>query len=188
MHVFDSDLAVERGDVLALHMTQGSGVGTRARSGAATNRWSPQLRGIVRAPELAAGSGFDHELLLRVELVAGQDQRRPRQVNGAAAAALPAGRDVRRRRGRFENGKPFDVAVVEVGGRLVLDMHRDGARIARLDLPGFRPGGRLIAFDVEPDPSEREKSGVYMEYANENSTRILSHYVDAFSREIVFVN
>ena len=188
IHVFDTDLAVERGDVLALQVVDGSGVGMRAAPGATTNRWIPQLRA-QRPPDLAPGSGLDGELLLRAELVRGEDQRRPRQVLGAEAARLEDGRDVRRRRLRYANGEPVEIALVEISGRLVLDLFRDGRRLARQDLPGFRPaGGRLITFELAAEPSEPEQIGVYIEYANENSARILSHYLDAFGREFHYVN
>ena len=188
IHTFATDLAVERGDVLAIQVVDGSGVGVRPLPGATTTRWIPQLRA-RRPPDLAAGTGMDGELLLRAEVIPGEDQRRPRQVVGAAAARLEDGRVVRRTRLRYGNGEPAEIRLVAIGERMAVDLHRDGRRIARLDMPGFRPaGGRLITFEVLAEESEPEQIGVYIEYANENSSRILSHYADAFAREFNFVN
>ena len=186
---FATELAVEPGDILALQVRPGSGVGARASDGATTNRWIPPV-GPPRKPDLGPRSGFDDELLLRVELVPGAEKARPRQVTGAAAATLPDGKVVKRSRLRFTNGTPVEYALVDLGDHFALDYSSRGRRLARQDLPpDFHPqDGRVITWEVENDDSEDAKVGIYVEYVNGNSARILSHYADAYESEFDFVD
>ncbi|MEA2195642.1 MAG: hypothetical protein QOG42_2076, partial [Solirubrobacteraceae bacterium] len=187
VYLFATELAVERGDVLAVRVLPGAGIGVRGGvAGAATDRWIPRLKGTPRAPR----AGVAAELLLRAELLPGREPAAPPQVTGAAAAALPAGRVVRSRRARYNDGRAVDIAVVDLPGHVALDLRRDGRRVARQELPDFRPGdGRVITLEVEPDEeTEAEQVGVFVEYANAGSARILSHYVVAYGREFQFVN
>lgn len=189
VYVFHTDLAVERGDLLAVHVVPGSGIGARAAvPGATTNRWIPPNHS-RRPPDLPAGSGFDSELLLRVELSPGRQPTLPRQVTGSAVAALPAGHVVRRTQLHYTNGRPVEVALVALPGRFALDLWRSGQRVARMDVPDFRPrNGRLLTFEVEREPTESEVVNILLEYVNEDSARILSHFAVAYAREFEFVN
>jgi hypothetical protein len=188
VHVFNTDLAVERGDVLSLRLVPGSGIGTRPAAGATTNRWLPSLRA-RRVPDLGAGTGLDREVLFRAELMPGE-QRLPRQVTGEAAARLPAGRVLRRARARFARRAPLDLALVAVGGGVAMDLASGGVRLARLDMPTFiAPRGRVVTFSVVPgDPKAPPFVELFIEWANEDSARILSHYFVAHAREFEFVN
>ena len=181
---FPTDLAVERGDLLGLVVIPGSGVGARATEGATTERWIPHLA-LTRPPDFAAGQGFDHELLLRVELVPGGKQRLPQQVVGAAAERLPPGRLVSRRRTRYLDGRRVEIDVVAVGKHVLLDELLEGRRVTRIALPGFRAGGRVVTLEVTPG---EDSVDVYVEYVGADSARILSHYGTAEPRGFVFVN
>ena len=68
--MYDTDLPVERGDILGLVVLPGSAAGGRATKGATTERWLPHV-GVARPPDFGPGQGFDRELLLRVEFVPG---------------------------------------------------------------------------------------------------------------------
>ena len=185
--VFDTDVAVERGDVLAVRVIAGSGVGVRAPvAGAATLRWIPRLRGTPRPSQ----AGPRAELLLRAELLPDMAPELPPQVKGSAAAGLPAGRVRRVIHMRYNNGRPAVLKLVDLPGRMALDLFRDGRRVARQQLPDFRPGsGRVVQMQVEPaEETEAEQIGITIDYANAGSTRILSHYVVAYGREFEYFN
>jgi hypothetical protein len=186
VHLFDTNLAVERGDVVGLAVLPGSAAGARPEvDGAKATRWTPYVNMGKRLDR-----GFENELLLRVEYVRGGQQRLPDQVTGAAAADLTAGRVVRRRQLRFTSGRPVEIALVSLGGRFALDEFLDGRRTARIDVPDdVRPGeGRIITFDVHAPPAARETVEISIEYARTDSARILRHFYGAFPREFEFVN
>jgi hypothetical protein len=188
VHTFTTDLPVVQGDLIGLLTVPGSGgVGVRdGVEGATTRRWIPLVRA-ARLADRGPGTGMDGELLLRVEELPGVDPRSPHQVTGAAAASLPDGRVRVRRRLRFSNGRPVEVRLVELGDRLVFDELLRGRRTARVDVPGFRPGkGRIIELEVYAE-AEPQHLGVYIEFNNEESARILHHFYDVFPREFHFV-
>jgi hypothetical protein len=189
VHVFDANVAVERGDLLGLVLVPGSGVGARAGvDGATTMRWSPYLCCGPHPPDRGPGTGFDHELLLRVDYVAGVQQRLPHQVTGAAALNLEPGRVRAHRKLHFMNGRPVEIALVAVGGRIVLDQFLGGRRSARIDVPDFRAkGGQIILFDVYAT-GDPEGLSIYISYANEESARVLKHYYEAGPYEFGFVD
>jgi Protein kinase domain len=188
-HLFETEVAAERGDLVGVIAIPGSGLGVRTGvDGASTRRWIPLLTGTGPANR-GPGTGFDHELLFRVEFLPGAQQRQPEQVAGAEAEELSPGRLHARRKIRFESGRPVEVALVEVGGRFVLDQFIVGRRSARIDVPGFRPSeeGRLLDFEVYAE-ADREQLGIYMEYANEQSARILDHFYAARPREFQLID
>lgn len=189
VYTFPTDLAVERGDRIGIVLIGGSGIGVRhGVSGTTTERWVPRLQGAAPSRVFRAGTGFDDELLLRVEYVSGVQQRIPNQVTGAQASALPPGRVVRRSGIlRLKDGRHVQVAVVAVAGRLVLDEFVDGHRTARSEVPAFRPPGRIITYQVNVDDTG-EGLQIYIEYAREDSTRILDHFYAADATKFEFVN
>ena len=175
VHTFSTDVAVEQGDVLGLVVLPGSAVGAADADGATTNRWIPLLTGTLRPPELGAGKGFDDELLFRVEYAPGGRQESPAQVTDARAEKLEAGRVRAHHTSRYE-GRAFEHALVAVEDRIVLDEFAEGRRTARIDVPGFQRGGRVITFEVDEGEANQPDFGIYVEYANPDSARILSHY------------
>jgi hypothetical protein len=119
---------------------------------------------------------------------AGDPQRLPNQVTGAAALRLEPGRVRARRKLHFTNGRPVEIALVAVGERLVLDQFLGGRRTARIDVPGFRAkGGRIILFDVGAT-GDPEDLYINVQYANEESARVLKHYYAAVPHEFEFVD
>lgn len=172
-HRFATDLPVERGDVLGLQLGPGARIGVRDAEGATTQRWLRPLGGFYGRPNRGPGTGFDHEVLLRAEFVAGRRPAAPQQLTGAAAARAPDG--VLRGRERVEISTPRSAVVVElreVGAQVVLDLVRGDRRAERLVLPGLRPGGdpaQLSAFTIDGEPY----SDVTVRWVNPNSGRLL---------------
>ena len=183
VHVFDANQAVARGDVVGVAVVPGSAVGVRQEvDGANVRRWTPSVN------EAKRGQTTDGELLLRADFIPGGRQRIPEQVTGARATALEPGRVRARRNLRFRDGRPVEVRLVEVDGRFVLDEYLNGRRSARIDVPDFRPkGGRLIEFEVSTEPTESAQVNINIDYADEDSARILNHYYGAYPREFEFV-
>jgi hypothetical protein len=187
VHAFPTDLAVEAGDLLSVHVVSGSGVGVRPAPGGTILRWLPRLKGDGRTPSPGA-AGLAGELLLRIEFAAGAKQTLPTQVTGAAAAKLPNGRLVRRRLARPPGGRQLDLRIVEIGSRIALDLFFHGRRLARMDLPGFVAGvGKVVLFDTYVNAGDPDVE-VTLEYQRLDSARRLSHYVSALPREFFYVN
>jgi Protein kinase domain len=185
VHLFETNLAVERGDLVGLVALPGSAVGARdGVEGARASRWFGE---VVRGDPVERG--FAKELLLRVEYVPGGQQRVPNQVTGAAAADLSPGRVVERRRFRYGSGRAAEIVLVSLGDRFALDQFLEGRRTARLDVPtDFQPGeGRILTFEAAPIPGEPNAASVFMEYARTNSARLQNHYIGVLPHEFEFV-
>jgi tRNA A-37 threonylcarbamoyl transferase component Bud32 len=147
VHAFATDLEVEPGEVVAILVTPGASFGVRRSPGAATSRWFGSLRELgYRVPTHEAGTGFDFEILLRVEYVPGARRRFPRQLTGARAAGAPQGRELRSKFLELSRSVVVRVALVKLPGHLVLDLFRGSRRAARIDVPGAESGGKLQLF------------------------------------------
>jgi hypothetical protein len=179
-------MAVERGDLIGLVVIEGSGVGTRRRDGAATERWLPHV-GVARQPSFASGRGFEREVLLRAELVPGAKVRPPKAWVGESVKRLPPGRVLERRRLTLPNGHLVEIDVVQVGRRVVIDYRNREALIARMDLPGFNPGGVVVLLSVDPSTGP-DGVDVYVEYVGLNSQRVRNHYYGVDMNGFVFVD
>jgi hypothetical protein len=188
VHLFKTDLAVRQGDLVGMVAVAGSAVGARTGvDGASTRRWIPILFGGEQPPDHGPASGFDHELLLRVEYVPGGEPRRPRQISGAAAARLEPGRVRVERTLRYASGRLATIKLVRLGDHFVFDQFVGGRRTARIDLPDFLPGeGNIIELEVYAE-EDAEQIGVYIEFVNPESERIQKHFYDVFPREFTFI-
>jgi tRNA A-37 threonylcarbamoyl transferase component Bud32 len=174
VHLFGTDLVVEEGDRLAVQVVGDSGVGVRDGAGAATERWTPPLRGAVAtsAPAVAG------ELLLRADYLPGGAPRTSPRLAGAPAAAAPAGTVLARRAGRFANGGAFEVRVVRVGSTGAVDLLRDGRRIGRVDVPMLGADvEEILALVVVVEPSSPEQLGIDLVFARPDSARLVRHYL-----------
>jgi hypothetical protein len=186
VYAFPTELEVERGDRLGVVVVEG-GLGARAGvNGATTERWIPHVGGNRKA-DLPAGSGFNDELLLRAELIPGKRRRQPHQVVGAAAASLPAGHVLERRRGRFADGHRWEVAFANAGGNVVADLFIDGRRRARTAVPDVRPHGEVFHMSMTIDPTSPENGSVFLQYVNPESSRLIARYYgfDAHGFELI---
>lgn len=184
VQTFNTDLAVEEGDRLALVVLGGSGAGFAPAPGLKTLRWSPMLSG--KAMPHAAGPGG--ELLMGADLLPGGKQHAPRTLVGAAAAAEPDGTTITQEHTAFHNGSPVTLRLASVNGHGVLDAIEDGKRTARTYVPD-------MAGDIEPDvvmelyvhPTRPRQVGIWVEFKRVGSSRSIGHYFDMY-RKIVYVN
>jgi hypothetical protein len=112
--------------------------------GATTARWLGQLFLEPRPVELGAGSGFDDEILLRVEYARGERAATPAgALSGRAARSAPAGRALRSLTVEVR-GRLRQVTVVESGDRVALDLFAGARRLARVPVLEANPDGRLL--------------------------------------------
>jgi serine/threonine-protein kinase len=167
---FDADMPVERGDLVGLRVTPGSGVGIRERAGATTERWLPPVAGAVRPADRGPGSGFAHELLLRVGVQPGGQVEEPAEITGSEAERLSAGRALRRGEVPLDR-RPLEIVLVRVGDGFALDQFAEGRRLVRAEVPGMRPGAHVARFEAAqwgPDGG-----GVDVSFVNPESARVV---------------
>jgi hypothetical protein len=168
---FTTDLTVERGDLVALRVAPGSAVGVRHSPQAKAERWLPPVPGLGRPADASSGD----ELLLRVGLAVGEEQRRPEQVTGAAAERLPAGK-VRAERTIRQNGRPLVLRLIESGGGFSIDQLVGGRRVARVPVADMRPGASVVLFDAAA--WGEAVGGVDMNFVNAESARVMQYVYD----------
>jgi hypothetical protein len=150
VHAFQADLPIHTGDRVALELAPGATTGVRRGvPGAATARWLGSLAALsARRPDRGRGTGFDHEVLLRVEYVPGARPRLAGRLAGRAAAQAPPGRTLTVLTVEAPGRQVRTVAVVRVGGRIAVDFFDGERRLARLPVPDANPGGRPLGLST----------------------------------------
>lgn len=144
---FDAELPVRKGDVIALDVAPGASIGVRRSEVAATARWIGPLRVRQRAIDFGPGTGFDRELLLRLELVPGSVAAR-RSLTGAAAADAPGGEELTTQPVDVPGGQVRTLAVVRLGDAVVVDLFDSRGRVARAPLPDADPRGEPLGITI----------------------------------------
>jgi hypothetical protein len=186
-HRFATNLPVERGDVIGLELGPGAAIGVRETEGAATQRWLSPFGGAYGAPDRGAGSGFDYEVLVRADFVAGAEARTPEQLTGADAASAADGRV--RESAEVEFSKPRTTVMlelVEVGDRVALDLRRDGRRTARMFVPGLIARGEPVNMKTYAfEGQDLTEVGIW--WVNPNSGRLIFHFFNASRHQLQFV-
>lgn len=179
---FATDLAVQRGDRLALLVVDGSGLGVRAAPGATTGSWTPFLAGLVQPPR----ASVDGALLMQADLMPGGRVDPLGRLVGTAAARAPDGEILARERTRFANGRVVEARVVLVGDAGVLDIVRDGVRTARIGIPDMRGAVKdgVLEVGTYTEPSNAEQIGVYIRFSVGQSDRLHSHYFDVIGNTV----
>lgn len=186
-YYFETSLPVERGDQIGIELGPGAAIGVTDADGAATDRWLEPEGGVYGSPDRGAGTGFDYELALRADFVAGAQPALPVTLTGAAAARAADG--TVRARDVVEISKPpasVDVALVEVGERVALDMFRGERRVARIFIPGLLPGGQPI--DLQHyvyDGTAASEVDVW--WVNPNSGRSIFHFFTVSEHQLEFI-
>ncbi|MBW3653104.1 MAG: hypothetical protein KY433_05835 [Actinobacteria bacterium] len=148
-HAFEAAVPVRRGDRVGIELTPGAGLGVRRARAAAALRWLGPLE-LIRAPRapsqiLRTAAG---ELLLRVDVASGARLRRPAgALIGDRARAALAGQELDAQEVELGPGAVNRVVLVRLPGRLVVDLLRDGRRLARLPVPDADHRGVLVGLD-----------------------------------------
>ena len=156
LHVLPADLPVRAGDLVGLQVSPGAAIGVRPDvTGATTARLFGTVARSIAGVLRGAGTGFDHEVLLRVQYVPGARAVPRGLLTGRAAARAPAGRELAARDIEPRTGQVRTVAVVALGERIALDLLDGERRLVRLPLADVDAGGRLLGFDSEGEPSVR---------------------------------
>ncbi len=176
-HHFETLLAVEAGDQVGLELGPGGSIGVSKTAGATTQRWLRPLGGAYGSPDQDEGTGFDYEVAVRAEFVPGKRVEPPEHLTGAAAADAPDGRV--RERASLPVDEPrettLDVELVEVDGRVVLDVSRAGRRTLRVFIPDLKPEGVPTDLKVYEYPGEPfGEADVW--WVNPNSGRTIFNY------------
>ena len=145
LHVLPASMPIRAGDLVGLEITPGAAVGVRREVGGATTaRWFGPLLISPRPPDRTANTGFDHELMLRVDYVPGAEWEPPGLLIGAQAEGARPGRV----RGALEvdlrAAGTRTVAVVRLPDRVAVDLFDGRRRVVRLGAPDMDPRGRLL--------------------------------------------
>ena len=176
-HRFRTQLPVEAGDQIGIELGRGSSIGASRTEGAATQRWLEPEGGAYGTPDLGEGTGFDQEVALRAEFVPGERVELPEALTGAAAANAPDGRVRDREPLKVHNPRPtvLTVELVQVRGRVALDVRRRSRRTLRVFMPDLRPGGVPVELRTVEYPGEAAgEAGVW--WVNPNSGRMIFHF------------
>lgn len=170
-HRFVTELEAEAGDLIAVVVSPGATVGLRRATGATTERWTSPV-GAGSGP--GERTGLDREVMLRAELDPGAVRTPPRQVTGAEAAALPAGRELAASSAKLPDGRQVRVALRLVDGRIVLDLERAGRRRSRLFVPEVDPKGRVVELKAFESPGNA--SQLNFAWRNPDATKDTEQY------------
>jgi hypothetical protein len=170
VHAFDANLPVRPGDRVGLGVAPGAAVGVRRVRGAATERWFGPLVMFARPPERGAGTGFDVEVLLRVEYVPGATVHIPGVLIGRAAARAPAGRALASRDLEAGGGRLRTVTAVRLPGRIALDLFDGRRRLVRLPVSDLDPAGSLLNLSLPDGHSPR------IDWSNPNGQAVRHDY------------
>ncbi len=150
VHTFTTDLPIKPGELVGLEVAPGASIGVREdRRGATTARWFDPVRVGHRGPTFGPGSGFDSELLLRVDYQPGARPRLPAAVTGRPAVAAPRGRVLGSEYVEVAGGRLRRTVAVRLPGRVALDLFGGDRRLARIGVPGADPRGQLLLLRVE---------------------------------------
>lgn len=152
IHTFDANIEVEKGDVVALQVPAGSGVGVAAGGpDAASGRFfPPKYGGEPIPPTQPAGTGFDHEMLARFDFMPGLPIDEPEQLDGAEARRAPDGTVLGQTRMSVGPELRIKGELVQVGDRLWLDLVHLGARTSRVEMQDAEPDGELVRIEAIP--------------------------------------
>jgi hypothetical protein len=144
LHQFPANLPIRAGQLVGVEITPGAAIGVSRDSPAATARWFGPLTIVGRSVDRAEGSGFDHELLLRVEYVPGAEWKPMGLLTGRAADRARAGREVTTRQVELRGRRVRTLALVTLSDRVAFDLFDGDRRLARLVVADADPRGRLV--------------------------------------------
>jgi hypothetical protein len=184
VHTFPVELAVDAGDRLALAVSPDTEIGVVPDvPGAGTDRFFGPV-GPETRPDLGPGTGFDNEVLLRVEYEPGGIPEPPEQIVGEEAAALGDGNVVAASETNLPDGRQVVVHLTEFDGQVWVDLIRGGTRQARIAVPDLQPGGRVVEFKAFSVPDSVSQLNVG--WINPGMERPVQHYFGLAGNSLEF--
>ncbi len=98
----------------------------------------------------------------------------------------PLGRVRERKKLKFRDGRSVEVALVEVGGRVVLDLLTRRGRAARVTVPDLRSGGQIVRFSTLRYDNEPALGETSVQWVNKFSGRVFEHFFGVDPRGFEF--
>lgn len=174
VHTFPVELAVDPGDMVALAVSPDSEIGVVPDvMGARTDRFFGPV-GPETRPDLGPGTGFDNEVLLRVEYEPGGEPEPPEQIFGEEAADLDDGEVVASSDTVLPDGRKVEVHLTEYDDQVWVDLYLAGERQSRIAVPDLMPGGRVVEFKAFEAPGSPSQLNVG--WVNPDTERPIEHY------------
>jgi protein kinase-like protein len=180
VHAIPADLPIRAGDLVGLEVAPGAAVGIRRDAREATTaRWFTPLTSL-RPMERGPGSGFDHELQLRVEYMPGAKWRPPGLLTGRVAERARRGRELAADDVQMADGEVRRVAAVRLRDHVAFDLFAGKRRMARLVVAGADPRGTLLGLAAYP----KRPGIVRIEWRN-RARRTITHDYAVGAKSIV---
>lgn len=174
VHTFPVELAVEAGDMVALAVSPDTDIGVIPDvPGARTDRFFGPI-GPETRPDLGPGTGFDSEVLLRVEYEPGGVPEPPEQIFGAEAAGLADGKVVASSDTSLPDGRKVEVHLTEFEDRVWVDLYLGAVRQSRIEVPDLQAGGEVVEFKAFEAPGSPSQLNVG--WINPGMERPIEHY------------
>lgn len=184
VHTFPVELAVDAGDRLALAVSPDTEVGVVPDvPGARTDRFFGPV-GPETRPDLGPGTGFDNEVLLRVEYEPGGIPEPPEQIVGEEAAGMDDGNVVAASETDLPDGRRVVVHLTEFDDQVWVDLIRGGTRQARIAVPDLEPGGQVVEFKAFSVPDSDSQLNVG--WINPGMDRPIQHYFGLAANSLEF--
>jgi hypothetical protein len=174
---FQTELPVEAGDRIGVELGPGGAIGVTESEGATTQRWRDPTGGAYGSPDQGEGTGFDDEVSVRADFVAGGRVALPEHLTGSAAANAAAG--TVRGRAKLTVDEPrktrLELELVEVGDRVAVDVYSGTDRTLRVFIDDLQPEGVPAELDSYAYAGESfGEADVY--WTNPNTGRVIFHY------------
>ena len=141
--------------------------------GARTDRFFGPI-GPETRPDLGPGTGFDSEVLLRVEYEPGGVPEPPEQIFGAEAAGLADGKVVASSDTSLPDGRKVEVHLTEFEDRVWVDLYLGAVRQSRIEVPDLQAGGEVVEFKAFEAPGSPSQLNVG--WINPGMERPIEHY------------
>jgi tRNA A-37 threonylcarbamoyl transferase component Bud32 len=191
-HRFATDIPVSPGDRVGVVLLPGAAIGVRAGGPAGTGRWFGPLLTAGRAPSRPEGTGFDYEVLLRADIVAGVQRGLPAQLTGGAAAMAPGGRELASLNVEVPGDVVERAALVRLRDRIVLDTWIGAERVARIEVPDADVNGELVEFDPGEFADAQHEAvpvaDVHLAWMNPRARLAVEHRYALEARRINFID
>lgn len=168
---FPANIAVAPGERIGVRLGPGAVVGRSPSPRSALARWDGGLTAGPQPVDATLGG----EVMLRADIEFGRRPGSPRQLRGRQAEAAPPGRRLEEAPVALSGGRPAQVVVVELPGRIAIDLIGD-RRLTRLEVPDADPAGELL--EVEQSCGPAGAGGFCLRWRNPGEDLALKHEYD----------